>query len=1717
MLRSILIEIFLISILNLVKDITSIVPNVVIQGIEPNSGPDNGQTKVLVRLKEFDKSLVEIYPHPKCRFGSNQNTVNATFLECSSHPRKIGEKEPRGSELNETCIACEYSPPHKADYVPFTVSLLGDFSDVQNSVPFRYYKDPIVYSIKPRYGPKDGGTMVEVYGENFLNFDQNLRCGFGSIEVKAYYVNENYLICYSPKSDVTGHKLPFTVSLNNQQNSLQNVPYVYYQKPQIYRLEPNRGPDTGGTLVRIRGDHFNPMKNIPDMNNYNETFCTFGNVSLSLAKVISSTDMECVSPPSYVERQLEVEITLNNREWTDDGRLFYYYHPPFIYFIYPKIGPVSGGTVVTIVGSNFENTGYVMCRFGDKYSKGEYISVNELKCVSPQVEKPGIVGLSVAIREDEFSSGINTKYKYYALANLDSISPMCGPERGFTQLTLYGKNFPVDDTEVKCVFNRTVFTNATVMSDQELKCDSPSVLNYDGVNENNVTEYDIEITMNGVDFDGPKRKFYYYVETNLWSVTPQLGPVEGGTLVKLQGGDFTQRGACNTTIRFSTYHVKPQSVSQNTLEVLSPRTNLTGAVVVSVALNGRDFEKDITVNLRNPENTFYYYKHPMVSEFKPTKASTIGGTPVDIFGVGFLAPYQFTKDPEMKKMYYKFIDANDNSTEYFCPDGKNSTLITENHLAHVSSPRVAKNGTEANVYVSFNGQDYERIPHKFLFYMLPNITDISPRYGPLVTNDWDRVELKLDNYYCKENCDNMICRYKSATGIYYEKGQYVRPGTVNCTVPKVNTPQSFDLEVSFNGEDYTNNGFNYTFYDPHIVSVEPQMVSSKGGTKIKIKGYGFAPTGENLKVKFGSRNNDIKCNAKTCIKNVDFINENLIEVETYPRSEIFYEKTGLNMGYERFPVEVSVYNDDFTNNNVTIFYYDEPSIINNVYDPSVKLDAKTKLAISDSLIKTLPCNTDTMIPIPVDSSKILESYSQIYHFTNYTCKYTLKNDTGVYKITSGYVTNLGNAEKNVFFCQSPQWDYTGESKIQISFNGYDFSESQFDFVFTDALNILKIEPPCGPLNGGTIVRLYGTGFEQRKDFVFKWGTQNLVDMESSSFLQPDTTMNIGVKSNYQIQKIMVRSPQAPFTDKTLGGSDYIGVSKMNTLPIDSKLLQEMGVDQNNPINQNNQNNENPYSDASNKFYPNNYVSTNFEFYYYKQPYVQNFIPKGSVVSGGTKVLVIGAWFDYKPMYGVKPYCKFGDKIVEGEFLSTVRISCVAPNYNEPNVRVPFCVSLNKYDFVCTKNLFTYYNDFNYAKFENMVPQSGPDVGGTQIKIFGKNFTNLVTPEEFLCGFFPEDQNIPSKSVPAGYQEYPKSNLTAIICNSPGGWSSGTKAKIKITFDGQNFMDTGFDFYFFKINSIKPLSGPTTGGQSINVYGGGFKNSSKVKCQLDGVDYKPMSINEHLINCPLPAVYNKNFTGAVDLGFVLNGIDTKSYPKGFYYYEQISVDSIYPANGPSKGNALVKVYGKKFRSDFPGSEPGCKLGSFYGRGEVVTENEMNCYFSSLPLLDNNQTLNFSAALNNYTFTDDQGLTFTPYGIKHISPSSGPISGNTRIEITGSGFFPSKKIRCRFGVPGYYFYTSGDYIDHNTIVCSSPNDFKIPAAAQLPFTVPFSIAFNDDEFEPWTSTSHFFSFYDNYYIKSVFPAEGSTKSTTEVKVYADEEKPFAMRKFNFYKKS
>jgi len=226
---------------------------------------------------------------------------------------------------------------------------------------------------------------VKVWGDNFLNFDENTRCNFGLKSVEAHYVNKNYLTCYSPFSDVVGKVIDFSISLNNQQNSLDLIPYKFHNRPSVAELLPNYGPDSGGNIIQIKGNNFAPF-NGTDLDTKNTTYARFEGIGTVKGHVVSSTLMNVTAPPNYVLDSTYVEITLNNQSYTDDRTIYYYYRPPRLYDVSPREGPTKGGTEVTVYGADFKENKKIKCNFGSKWTRGTYVSKNQLKCVSPPAD-----------------------------------------------------------------------------------------------------------------------------------------------------------------------------------------------------------------------------------------------------------------------------------------------------------------------------------------------------------------------------------------------------------------------------------------------------------------------------------------------------------------------------------------------------------------------------------------------------------------------------------------------------------------------------------------------------------------------------------------------------------------------------------------------------------------------------------------------------------------------------------------------------------------------------------------------------------------------------------------------------------------------------------------------------------------------------------------------------------------------------------------------------------------------------------------------------------------------------------------------------------------------------------------------------------------------------------------------------------------------------------
>lgn len=404
-----------------------------IQSLYPRGGPITGMTKVQVRGEGME-DLVDIFPDPKCRFGSNNNIVDANWIGCSKRPPTFYESQ-REMGHNYTCILCEDSPQNaKGEIVSFSVSLTGKFNDVYSSLPYRYYEQVFVSNIYPRYGPKDGDTVVQVWGQNFLDLGDDFRCNFGTRSTKAYYISPTFIWCRSAISSVVGKAQPFSVSLNRQQNSLQDVEYWYYNDPNIQVLEPNFAPLKGGDVI-LKGNNFMPFDYVNDINNANDTFCVFGGLGKKPAKVISSTKAKCHSPANNYNPPLVsviLQLTLNNQN-VSQGLEFVFFNPPGLTDVDPLRGPVTGDTLVQIYGTRFNHARDPICIFGGISVTAKFKGETHLECVSPPYYKAGETTLTVKYRRDRFHAGIRI-WTYYEVPTLDSLDPVCGPMKGYTQI-----------------------------------------------------------------------------------------------------------------------------------------------------------------------------------------------------------------------------------------------------------------------------------------------------------------------------------------------------------------------------------------------------------------------------------------------------------------------------------------------------------------------------------------------------------------------------------------------------------------------------------------------------------------------------------------------------------------------------------------------------------------------------------------------------------------------------------------------------------------------------------------------------------------------------------------------------------------------------------------------------------------------------------------------------------------------------------------------------------------------------------------------------------------------------------------------------------------------------------------------------------------------------------------------------------------------------------
>lgn len=99
------------------------------------------------------------------------------------------------------------------------------------------------------------------------------------------------------------------------------------------------------------------------------------------------------------------------------------------------------------------------------------------------------------------------------------------------------------------------------------------------------------------------------------------------------------------------------------------------------------------------------------------------------------------------------------------------------------------------------------------------------------------------------------------------------------------------------------------------------------------------------------------------------------------------------------------------------------------------------------------------------------------------------------------------------------------------------------------------------------------------------------------------------------------------------------------------------------------------------------------------------------------------------------------------------------------------------------------------------------------------------------------------------------------------------------------------------------------------------------------------------------------------------------------------------------------------------------------------------------------------------------------------------------------------RCKFGTDENFAVVEAQVLDNENLICKSPSEeLSLPDDADQTISVPFSIAFQEDIYYPYTEGPQKFHLYKHPVLTDVTPAEAQVGKLTEIYVTADESDGF-----------
>lgn len=1106
-------------------------PPPVVTSVEPPCGPVEGGTTVTVkghnlqRLVSSDSGLGSFGGERdsgyKCGWGVCDCTMR-THCECAN----ITQARWDGALGALVCT----SPPWLGDSVnssggarqdQFTISLNGqDFSSA--GVNFWRYDHPprgaTLLQLDPLGGPVLGGTLVQLRPPGGLPFGSQYVCRFGMQTVPASYGRDtsrvDALSCISPPTDSVGG-VEVLLSLNGQQFVPLGLPgeqFAYHAAAGVQSIHPPAGPVHGGTRVQVTGN-WSIGQTAPS----ERLRCRFGHEIVRASRHEDGHALLCEAPkapgrssamlyngsaPAVDRTTLQLRSDWQGGDSTQGGNLFFgqdaeleydtvadsgvaraleisfngldfssgglvtwrWLHPPRVLAVRPSSGPVEGGTAVGVRAKHVWDVPLVQCRFGENivnatagaewfYVEGSPHRELELSCLSPNISSSNPSGGSVRLElslngQEFFFDGFKFTYHRSPPPHV-SIRPLLGPQLGGTLIALpgdFGRG-----TEYICRVGdaadgqlvpaqRTHQAQEGGNTTDLLMCSMPSVPETRGFN--------VALSLNGQQYLGPtqgyQQSFTFHSQMQSTGVAPCTGPAEGATdvLVRLENVSLSAvqllaalapQYVCRFDERWqpATLEVPPLPLGEPSNASMPFGPNAVHANLSSHydldALNrtclsrGADLTSRVATLLDNGEGI-------TLSCIEALRLLTLRCTvpPASAMTAGALVlPVAATLNAQ------DFTTGGGALYHFYSPP-------------HVSSVYPTTGPIDGGTLLTVKGVGLFGLGELLLCrFQTQSGTSTDAARGLVALSQSRPPMLYGTNFLPQAGGPGLYDHLPAMTAATWDDGGEV----LRCFTPPafvtegnesaaLSQPITYHVEVSANGQQFTSNLVPFVEYPPPALSsFTPSGGPITGGTALRLEGLGFRNGSEYL-CRFGANNVVVPAR-------MDYAEE-LLHCRTPAQSMIEPGHDAAADSPRSSAVSISINGQQFSPS--LPFEFDKDPIISRISPPGGPQAGGVVVHIYGAHLR----------PGHLVSGSNLQPLS---------CAF---GDT----VVPGTVVNGTGEDGNVIRCLSPART-PGEVDLEVTFNGQDFTKNAIAWLQYDVPSLLTVEPPSGPVRGGTLLVISG--------------------------------------------------------------------------------------------------------------------------------------------------------------------------------------------------------------------------------------------------------------------------------------------------------------------------------------------------------------------------------------------------------------------------------------------------------------------------------------------------------------------------------------------------------------------------------------------------------------------------------------------------------------------